>query len=373
MQVLSGPRQVGKTTMARQVMDASGLPGHYASADDPTIEGRLWIEAQWNIGRVRARGESGRGALLVLDEIQKIPGWSDVVKRLWDEDTASDTPLRIMLLGSATLLVERGLSESLAGRFELVRLTHWSLAEMRAAFGWDVDRYVYFGGYPGAAALVDDQPRWAQYVRDSLIETTISRDVLLMSRVAKPALLRQLFGAICDYSGQIVSYQKLLGQLQDAGNVTTLAHYLELLNGAGLAIGLQRFSGARIRRRGSIPKLLVLNTALMSAVLPLDFSQALEDRTCWGRLVESAVGAHLVNLSTEAGFEVFYWRSRSEEVDFVLKKRTEIVGIEVASGILKDSRRGVSAFERAFPGARTLLVGGQGIPLAEFLDAAPGV
>lgn len=370
VQVLAGPRQAGKTTLARQVLEAADLPSHYASADDPAIRDRTWIEAQWTRGRLLAREAGKRGALLVLDEVQKVTAWSDVVKRLWDEDTASRTPLKVILLGSVPLLIQRGLTESLAGRFELIRVPHWSFAEMRAAFGWDLDRVLYFGGYPGAASLVDDRDRWAAYILDSLVETTLSRDILLLTRVDKPALLRQLFRLGCDYSGQVLSYQKMLGQLQDAGNTTTLAHYLELLRGAGLVGGLQKFSGSRVRQRGSSPKLLVLNTALLTGSSGLSFRAARLDQAFWGRLVESAVGAHLVN-SPAGKVEVFYWSERGREVDFVLRADRYVTAIEVTSGRRKDSLPGLDAFGKTFPRARKLLVGGQGVPLGEFLLTPP--
>ncbi|MGH8934015.1 MAG: ATP-binding protein [Egibacteraceae bacterium] len=262
--MLAGPRQTGKTTLARQVLAEIGLPAHYASADQPTLRDRGWLEAQWEIGRLRAR-HSERGGLLVLDEAQKITAWSDVVKRVWDEDTAAGIPLRAVLLGSSPLLLQRGLGDSLAGRFELIRVQHWSYPEMRDAFGFDLERYLYYGGYPGAAGLIADHDRWANYILDSLVETTLSRDVLLLTRVDKPALMRQVFRLACEYSGQILSYQKMVGQLQDAGNTTTIAHYLELLAGAGLVTGLQKFSGSRVKQRGSSPKLVALNTGLISA------------------------------------------------------------------------------------------------------------
>jgi len=362
IQVLAGPRQVGKTTLALQAVEALDRPAHYASADDPVGRDTAWIEAQWDLGRLAA-GRRGPGGVLVLDEIQKIPGWSEVVKRLWDEDTRRRIPLRVLLLGSAPLLVQRGLTESLAGRFELIHVTHWSFSEMREAFGWDLDRYLYFGGYPGSAPLVREPRRWASYIRDSLIETTISRDVLLLTRVDKPALLRQLFRLACEYSGQVLSYTKMLGQLQDAGNTTTLAHYLELLAGAGLAVGLEKFSGSAVRRRGSSPKLLVLNTALITATSGLPFREARATPEVWGRLVESAVGAHLVN----AGLEVSWWRERNREVDFVVRRGRSGFPIEVTSGRRKGSLPGMDAFTRTFRTTRRLLVGGQGLPLEEFL------
>jgi uncharacterized protein len=368
VQVLAGPRQVGKTTLARQVLQASELPSYYASADDPTLRDRAWLETQWALARIRAREGGARGGLLVLDEAQKITAWSEVVKRLWDEDTAAGLALRVVLLGSAPLLVQRGLTESLAGRFELIRVPHWSFAEMRTAFGWDLDRYIYHGGYPGAAALVGDHERWVNYIVDSLVETTISRDVLLLSRVDKPALLRQLFRLGCDYSGQILSYQKMLGELQDAGNTVTLAHYLELLASAGLIVGLQKFAGARVRQRGSSPKLLVRNTALMSAFLGMPQTEARRMPEIWGRLVESTVGAHLCNSAGSAATETFYWREKGKEVDYVVRSGRSLAAIEVKTGARWATPSGLAEFTKTFHPDRALLVGENGIPLADFLS-----
>lgn len=369
IQVLAGPRQVGKTTGARQVLAALETASHYASADDPGGRDRAWLEAQWDFGRLRAADGGRRGAVLVLDEVQKLPAWSEVVKRLWDEDTATGVPLRIVLLGSSPLLVQEGLSESLAGRFELIRVTHWSLAEMQVAFGWDVDTYLIHGGYPGSAAIVGDMERWRSYIGDSLVETTLSRDILLMTRVHKPALLRQLFRLSCDYSGQVLSYTKMLGQLQDAGNTTTLAHYLDLLAGAGLVRGLPKLAGSKVRQRGSSPKLVVLNTALMTAGASMTAAEVRRDRNFFGRLTETAVGAHLLNTAEGADIEVSYWREANREVDFVLRRGGAMVAIEVTSSRRKDTLPGLDAFTKAFDTKRRLLVGGQGIPLEEFLTA----
>lgn len=365
MQVLAGARQTGKTTLIRQVLAAVDLPVHYASADEPALQDRGWLAAQWDLGRLRAR-DGDRGALLVLDEVQKVPSWSELVKQQWDADTAGAVPLRVVLLGSAPLLVQRGLGDSLAGRFELVRVPHWSYPEMRDAFGWNLERYVYFGGYPGAADLVDDPPRWAAYIRDALVETTLSRDVLLLTRVDKPALLRQVFRLACDYSGQVLSYQKMLGRLQDAGNTTTLAHYLELLDGAGLVTGLPKYAGSRVRQRGSSPKLLALNTALISAQSGLGPDETRE-RHDLGRLVESCVGAHLVNSSSGPDVEVSYWRDRGNEVDFVLRRGEAVAGLEVKSGRPSGALPGLGAFGRAFPAARRYVVGSDGVSLEEVL------
>lgn len=367
LQVLAGPRQTGKTTLIRQVLEQLEVPSHYASADVPTLHDRIWVEAQWDIGRRQAATAGPAGAVLVLDEVQKVPGWSDIVKALWDADTASGVPLKVVLLGSAPLLMQRGLTDSLAGRFEIIRVGHWSFSEMRDAFGWDLDRFVFFGGYPGAAPLADDEARWGAYIRDALIETTISRDVLLLSRVDKPALLRQLFELGCSHSAEILSYQKMLGQLQDSGNTTTLAGYLQLLSAAGLLTGLQKHSGAPSRRRGSSPKLLALNTALVSALSGLTMSELRARPENWGRLVETAVGAHLVGGFAGTTTTVSYWRDRNREVDFVLEDGDSLVAVEVKSGRRSRPLPGVQTFCARHPGARPLLVGAHGVPLEEFL------
>lgn len=365
IQVVSGPRQVGKTTVVRQALRETDSPAHYASADDPTLRDATWLEAQWEQGRRLAHARNG-AAVLAIDEIQKVGNWAETVKRLWDEDRGAEMPLRVVLLGSAALRVQKGLSESLAGRFELIRASHWSFGEMRDAFGLSLDEFIYFGGYPGAATLIEDEPRWAAFVLDSIVETTVSRDLLLLTRVDKPALLRGLFRLVCDYSGQIVSYQKLTGQLQDAGNTTTLAHYLDLLAAAGLAVGLEKYSVAKVRQRRSTPKLLALDTALVSAISGRTFEEARGDTQHWGRLVETAVGAHL-HAGRDPRTELLYWRDRSKEVDFVLSRGDRLTAIEAKSGRRRDALPGMAAFEAAHGPAKKLLVGGDGVALEEFL------
>ncbi len=368
LQVVSGPRQVGKTTLVHQVLQELDRPSVFVSADEPALRDTAWLAAQWERARLVAKGAGDRGAVLALDEAQKIQGWSEAVKRLWDEDARDRLPLQVVLLGSAPLLVQRGLSESLAGRFETLHLPHWSLAEMRTAFGYSLEHYLYFGGYPGAAPLSDDPPRWRRYLLDALVETTIARDVLLLTRVDKPALLRRLFDLGCRYSGQVLSYTKMLGQLHDAGNTTTLAHYLELLAGAGMLTGLPKYSGAAVRSRASSPKLQVFNTALLTAQSGLTPTEARADGEFWGRLTESAVGAHLANAAACGGCELFYWREGNREVDFVLRAGSTVVAIEVKSGRAPVRLPGLAAFNEAFKPRRTLLVGGDGIPLEEFLS-----
>ena len=372
MQVLAGPRQTGKTTLAHQILSDFKGPGHYATGDEPALRDRFWIEQQWEKARFQVRKKGGRTkGLLVLDEVQKIPAWSETVKRLWDEDTAAKVPLHVILLGSSPLLVQRGLTESLAGRFEIVAVAHWSFKEMKEAFGWDIDRYLFYGGYPGAAALIGDFSRWRNYIQESLIETSVSRDVLLMTRIDKPSLLRRLFELGCSYSGQILSYQKMLGQLQDAGNTTTLAHYLRLLGGAGLVTGLSKYSGQKVRQRASSPKLLACNTALMAATAHLSYDEARRNSEYWGRIVETAVGASMVNGVMGRDIHVFYWSAGNLEVDYLLQRGKDLVAIEVKSGRLKKTLSGMTALTKAVRVKKTLLVGAQGIPLEDFLEADP--
>ena len=368
IQVLSGPRQVGKTTLALQLKDTLSMPSHYASADEPLSHDFSWIEQQWEIGRLRAReASSNEGALLILDEVQKIHRWSDVVKKLWDEDTRYGVNLKVMLLGSSTLLIQSGLTESLAGRFEVIPITHWFFKECRDAFGWSLDQYVFFGGYPGGAKLIHDEKRWAHYIVDSLIETNIVKDILLMERIHKPALLRQVFELGCRYSGQILSYQKMLGQLQESGNASTLAHYLDLLSSAGLVAGLPKFSFEAVRQKASSPKLQVLNTALISAQGSTGFKAAQEDREGWGRLVESTIGAHLINSTLGTPIELSYWREGNKEVDFVLRNGKKLFALEVKSSQRPISLPGMTTFSERYHPEKKLLVGGQGLPLEEFL------
>jgi hypothetical protein len=370
LQVVAGPRQVGKTTLVRQAMLAFGDRATYVTADNPAPGDNFWITQQWEMARLHCR-QSGSW-LLVIDEVQKVPRWSEAVKQLWDEDSAQGLDLRVVLLGSSPLLVQNGLSESLAGRFELSRIGHWSFAEMREAFGWNLDQFIYFGGYPGAAELVDDEPRWRRYLLDSLIETMLARDILLLSRVDKPALFRSVFRLGCEYSGQILSYQKMVGQLQDAGNTTTLAGYLDLLAGAGMLRGISKYSGQMVRQRGSTPKLQVFNTGLTTAQAAMTFARVRHHPDHWGWLVESAVGAHLAGAAMTGEIDdLFYWRERNKEVDFVLRLGTRIVGLEVKSGRRKDVLPGVAAFDKAFFPARNYLVGTGGMPLEEFFQIPP--
>ena len=393
--MITGPRQAGKTTLVRQVLKRIGRPFRHIAVDapEPTTASAAaallpeafdsarptatealppvdkrdarWLVREWERARLEAR-RSDLGFVLALDEIQKVPNWSETVKGLWDQDRLDGLPLHVVLLGSAPLRMQRGMSESLAGRYETIAMRHWSFEEMAAAFDFDLDRYIYFGGYPGPAPVIHDEPRWRDFVYNSLIEPSVERDILALQRVDKPALLKRLFGLGAEYSGQILAYNKMLGQLQDAGNTTTLARYLDLLSMAGLITGLPKYVGRAHLRRASSPKLNVLNTALTSVHSRYSFGQARADRTFWGRLVESAVGAHLVNTGGRE-CRVHYWRDRrGREVDFVLERGRELIAFEVKSG-RRGNVGGLDAFGRDYPVKAAHEVGRGGIPLPEFL------
>lgn len=371
IQVLVGARQTGKTTAADQLAARWKGPVVRASADLPLPPGPEWIETHWARARraAGARRPASPGALLVLDEVQKVARWSEVVKGLWDQERRNGPRVRPLLLGSSALLVQKGLSESLAGRFTLHRCAHWSYSECAEAFGWNLEQWLFFGGYPGAAALARDETSWRRYVADALVETAIARDVLSLSRVGKPVLLRHLFGMAAQHPAEIVSFNKMLGTLQDAGNTTTLAHYLKLLEASFLLSGLERLTG-RARRRGSSPKIVFWNNALVTALSGFSFDEARDDASWWGRLVENAVGAHLLNSLPSPRYEVGYWRERNDEVDFVVRVGGKRIGLEVKSG--RPGRLGgLTAFRKRFPAARTLVVGAGGIPLEEFFSAEP--
>ncbi len=371
IQVVSGPRQVGKTTGIRQILKkmAPIQPSLFLSADEPLLRDQNWLRMQWEKARKICKKNSS-SYLLVIDEIQKITNWSETVKSLWDEDTALQIPLKIIILGSSTMLIHHGLSESLVGRFELTRVTHWNFAEMRDAFNYSIEDWIYFGGYPGASSLKDEPSRWKSYIKDSIIEPTISQDVFQMERVNKPALFRRLLETSIIYSSQILSYQKMLGQLQESGNATTIAHYLNLLGQAGLIAGLEKYSGSVIRKKASSPKLQVLDNSLMSAMEIEDKNSILEKPEKWGRWVESAIGVFLFNSSIIHKTRLEYWRHRSYEVDFILSYGKELIAIEVKSGSKKSSLSGLKEFKKQYPSAKVYIIGTSGIPIDEFLNSS---
>lgn len=370
IQVLMGPRQVGKTTVVRQVMKELTVPYHFSTADAVLLNRNSWISTQWESARLKLKQSGAAEGVLIFDEIQKLDNWSEAVKKEWDADTLNDICLKVVLLGSSRLLVQKGLTESLAGRFEIIWMEHWSFAEMRDAFDFDLNQYIWFGGYPGAAYIKEDEPRWKRYIMDSLIETSISQDVLMLTRVDKPALLRNLFEIGCRYSGQLLSFTKIAGQLQDAGNTTTLSHYLNLLHTAGMLGGIEKFSPSAVRQRSSIPKFQVHNSALLSAMSHLNRGETILRPEIWGRWVESAVGAHLINHIATTEISLFYWRERNDEVDFVIQYRSKVIGVEVKSSS-GSGKKGMDVFAGKFNPDKMLLIGQDGIPVEEFLQIRP--
>ena len=370
IQVILGPRQVGKTTMVNQLLSQLPIPYTNESADAISATNSAWLMQAWETARLKMKASGASEYLLVIDEIQKIDNWSEVVKQQWDKDTREKVNIKVILLGSSRLLIQKGLTESLAGRFETFYLGHWSFAEMEAAFGWSIEQYIYFGGYPGSATLINDEERWKNYIKDSLIETSISKDILMLTRIDKPALLKRLFELGCLYSGQILSYTKIIGQLQDAGNTTTLANYLKLLSDCGLLGGLEKYAGSVIRQRSSSPKFQVYNNALLTSQNDETYSTTIVNPKLWGRLVESSVGAHLLNHAVSERYNLYYWREGNNEVDFILEKGNKVIGLEVKSGASAENE-GMAIFNEKFHPAKVLLVGTGGIPYEDFLKINP--
>lgn len=367
LQVIVGPRQVGKTTLMGQVLEECTLPYDSYSADDVTGVSADWLAQVWETARMKMLVQGNIKRLLVIDEVQKISNWSETVKAEWDRDTREKRELIVVLLGSSRMLIEKGLTESLAGRFELIRLSHWTYMEMRDCFGWTLPQYIFFGGYPGAAAFIGNETRWRNYVKDSLVEPSISKDVLMDTRVLKPQLLRQLFEIGSSCSGELLSLTKVAAQLQDAGNVTTLAGYLHLLDECGLLCGLQKYAADNSRKYNSIPKFQVHNNALRNAWSELNYSEAVENPKEWGRMAESAVGAYLVSQAQIADYKVYYWRENNNEVDFVLTRRDRKIAIEVKSG-RRTVNAGLPKFKTLYNPYHAITVGSGGLSFEEFLS-----
>lgn len=361
MQVLTGPRQTGKSTALKQACSSMTSPVHSVSAD---LADQSWLRTEWQQARNLAAAQSE--AILIVDEIQKIQGWSSVVKELWDEDRRNSTNLKVFLSGSSSLLISKGLDESLMGRFEILRSPQWSFSECKDAFDYSLDEYLYFGGYPRSASFITDESRWRRFMVDSIIEPTISQDVLAMAPVKKPALMRALFSLGVQFSAQELSYNKMLGQLQDVGNTVTLAEYLSLLSSAGMLTGLQKFDLRKTSTRKSSPRLMAHDTSLQSAMLDLPKTYLMQDTSTWGHVVETAVGAYLMHRSVEEDFSVFWWREGNNEVDFVLQKGAQVTAIEVKSGRPKNLA-GMQAFLTAYPQAYRIVIGTPAASLEDFL------
>ena len=365
IQVVAGPRQVGKTTLVKQVIQQLSTPSRFFNADGVEPDDKDWIAARWEEVRALMHFNQYQEIVLVIDEVHKINNWSEQVKREWDADTFNDVNIKVVLLGSSRLLLKKGLTESLAGRFEILSMTHWSFQEMQEAFGWDINQYVYFGGYPGSAPYVNNEARWRKYMRESIIAPAIEKDVLQTTYIYKPALMHQLFHLGCAYSGELLSYNKMLGLLQDAGNATTLVNYLEVLGESKLLTGLPKYVMDASRKYRTIPKLQVYNNALLTALTEgVSYEKVFTDPQLWGRWVESAVGCYLLDKADELDCDLFYWREDNEEVDFVLRRADKLLAIEVKSG-KRQSNSGLSTFRQMYNPQHSLVVGGQALPLED--------
>jgi predicted AAA+ superfamily ATPase len=367
IQVIAGARQVGKTTMVKQALEQCKFPYKYVSADAVPASDQSWLDGIWNEVRLMQH-TTQKTCVLAIDEIQKIYQWSEKIKQLWDDDRMNDRQIHLIILGSSRLLLQQGLTESLSGRFELVHLPHWTFAEMRDGFGVSAEEYAWYGAYPGAATLTHDEDRWKQYIRESLIETAISKDLLMLTRIDKPALLRSLFEVGASYSGQILSYNKLMGQLQDAGNTTTLAHYLKLLDGAGLLTGISKFAGDVARKKSSSPRLQVFNNATMNCYRIENYEVAKNNPAIWGRVVESAIGCHFLAFRDE-GIEIAYYREGDVEVDYILSYKGKYIAIEIKT--TRQEAKGLSLFLSKFSPHRSYVISPDGISWQELLTIHP--
>ena len=366
IQVVSGPRQVGKTTIVKQVLQEIDIPAEYVSADNIAPTNTDWISEVWAAARASMKISKKEEYLLIIDELHKINNWSEAVKKEWDADTFNDINLKVVILGSSRLLLKHGLTESLAGRYELIRVPHWSFKEMHDAFGMDLEHYIYFGGYPGMAEYINSETRWRRYIKDSIIAPAIEKDVLLTNIIYKQELMKLLFELGCSYSGEELALDKMLGQLHDAGNITTLAGYLTTLDESKLLCGLQKYASDDARKYNSVPKLMVYNTALFSVQKRMTFEKAYTTPKLWGRWVENAVGAYLLNQADEYDYKVYYWRDRDDEVDFIIEYNRQCIAIEVKSGI-NTKNKGLSVFRNKFRPVLSFVVGSNGIPIEEFL------
>lgn len=367
LQVVMGPRQVGKSTVVVQVLKSLPTPYIYCNADGAPATDIRWIANQWEAARLRMRVENLSEIILTIDEVQKIYNWSEAVKREWDADTFNNVNIKVILLGSSRVMISRGLSESLFGRYEEVRMGHWAYPEMRDAFGLSLEQYIYFGGYPGASGLLRTEKRWKDYISSAVVDATINKDIIIDTPINKPALLRHTFELSAAYSGRILSLTKMLGSLQDAGNTTTLTGYLNLLSDSGLITGLQKYSADLSRRRASIPKYQVFNNALTTVYCESSFKDCIRDHKMWGRLLESAVGAHILNNAFINRFEVYYWREGDCEVDFIIRKQSRVIAIEVKSND-ESTSKGLETFRKLFAPTECIIVGSRGISVDYFLS-----
>ena len=342
IQVILGPRQVGKTTGIQIFLKSFKKSAyHYVSADGVLSKTSDWILEQWLMA-----SNKDEGGLLVIDEVQKVENWSETIKKLWDQQARSSQRIKVVLLGSSSLDIQKGLSESLTGRFLLHRVYQWNFNESQKGYKLSFEELLKYGGYPGSYQFKEEIVQWLNYMKNSIVETVVGKDILSLARVKSPALFHQSFYIAMSYGGQEISYTKLLGQLQDKGNVEIIKHYLELFEGAFLLRQLFKYSNKAVLSRSSSPKILPMAPALYSMNKDVDLSQ--EEM---GRAFEIVVGCELVRLPGQ----LYYWRQGKYEVDFVYKFGKKLTAIEVKYG-KNISAKGLEKFKEEFPSTKLLLL-----------------
>lgn len=368
MQIIMGPRQVGKSTVVYQFCDDVDVPPYdYFSADGVNRFDTSWIPNRWQEARMKMDLHEDKEHILIIDEVQKIDGWSEQVKKEWDEDTRKKRNLKVILLGSSRVLLQKGLEESLEGRFESIKMGFWEWSEMRDAFGFTLQQYIYFGGFPGLAPDIGDEDRWRSLMEDTIISPILTRDILEIEEIRNPALLRQVFELACIESARELSLTKMQGTM-NSGTVPTIKSYLNILDQTMAVKPMQKYALSVIKEKNSVPKMQVYNSAFRNRYGQFSFEEAVTDPTEWGRQVESAVGAHLANRSQLDGFELLYWRDEhKKECDYVLKKGQTLVAIEVKSNRAKDTS-GFELFRKIYAERITaaFIVGPEGLPLEDF-------
>ena len=369
MQIIMGPRQVGKSTLAYQFCDGTDTPYDYFAADGVSRFDTAWIPNHWQEARMKMDLHSDKERILIFDEIQKIEGWSEQVKKEWDEDTRMKRNLKVILLGSSRVLLQKGLNESLEGRFEPIRMGYWDWNEMRDSFGFTMQQYIYFGGFPGLANDIHDEDRWRRLMEDTIITPILTRDILEIEEIRNPALLRQVFELACIESARELSLTKMQGTIR-SGTVPTIKNYLNILDQTMTVKPMQKYATSVIKEKNSVPKMQVYNSAFRNRYGQFTFEEAVTNLTEWGRQVESAVGAHLVNRSLLDSFELLYWRDEhKKDCDFVLKKGQALVAIEVKSSSADDTS-GFEKFKQLYGEHITeaFIVGPEGLPLEDFFS-----
>ena len=365
--VVMGPRQVGKSTMIDQFVEKATVPYSLFSADGVGKTNTAWISEKWHEVRTRMMLYNETEHILIIDEIQKIVGWSEIVKKEWDQDTREKRNLKVILLGSSRLLIQKGLEESLEGRYEALKMGYWEWEEMRDAFGFTMEQFIYFGGFPGLAPYINDEDRWRKMMEDSIISPILNHDILDNEEIRNPPLLRQVFELGSIYSAQEISLTKMQGVV-NSGTVPTISSYLRILDETMLIKPLQKYDNSVIKTKNSIPKLQAYNNAFRNSYCQHTFEEALMNKTEWGRQVESAVGAYLAGRAILDGFELLFWRDeKKNECDYVLKKGERLIAIEVKSGHV-DNIDGYHAFMKKFEKniVNSFIVGPEGLPLEDF-------